>query len=76
MNAGQTCSGDGISCSTGPSGAALTLPNATYTLTIDPPAGYGPTSSSCGNTTTTVNVNAQGKAFRKDVKLYANGLCA
>jgi PKD repeat protein len=71
--AGQTCTGDGVVCTGGTS--PLTLPNATYTLTIDPLTGYGPTSSTCGNTTATVTVNAQGKAFRKDVKLYANGLC-
>ena len=63
---GQTCTGDGVSCSTGPTGAALTLPNANYVLRITAPAGY------CVPTATaTVNVNTQSKAFRKDWTLYA-----
>jgi hypothetical protein len=71
---GQTCSGDGVTCSGG--SANLSLPNANYTLTIVAPAGWSTSSSSCvTSTTATVNVNAQGKAFRKDWKLYANSSC-
>lgn len=59
--AGQSYTGDGISC-TSPTGT-VSLPNASYMLSVSA-AGYTGTSGS-------VNVNAQGKAFRKDWKLIA-----
>ena len=62
--AGQARDGsDGITCTT--STGTVSLPNANYTLSVSPPAGYQTPSSA------TVNVNAQGKAFRKDWKLIA-----
>jgi hypothetical protein len=76
--AGQKCVDDGVTCSgTYDSTTTLALPNANYTLTIVAPSGYSTASSGPCSSTTTANVyvNAQGKAFRKDWKLYANALC-
>ena len=66
--AGQARDGsDGIDCAgvPGASTGTLALPNGTYALSVTPPPGYQTPSSA------TVNVNAQGKAFRKDWKLIA-----
>jgi hypothetical protein len=68
---GQSRSPDvGWSCST--TSGTVSLPNATYTLGIAVPAGYSTSSASCQTSgTAMVNVNTQGKAYRKDWKLYS-----
>jgi len=67
---GMNCATDNVICTGGT--ANLTLPNANYTLTLVAPPGWSTSSSGCTPTgTATVNVNTQGKAFRKDWKLYA-----
>ena len=67
---GQTCIEDGVVCQGGTT--ALRLVNGTHTLTLMAPAGYSLSSSSCqASGTSSVSVTTQGKAYRKDWKLYA-----
>jgi len=67
---GQTCTEDGVVCQGGTT--ALRLVNGTHTLTLMAPAGYSLSSSSCqASGTSSVSVTTQGKAYRKDWKLYA-----